>query len=84
MLDFEKVLSIDGGATLGLIDGISFSLKFNPTLKIHIENIKVSLTLQFKQAGAVMLYCIPDPNLEPRIENATSKWPSGNCHRQRD
>ena len=43
VLDFEKVLSIDGGATLGLIDGISFSLKFNPTLKIHIENIKVSL-----------------------------------------
>ena len=44
LLDFEKVLSIDGGATLGLVDGITFSLKFNPTLKIQIENIKVILT----------------------------------------
>ena len=44
LLDFEKVLSIDGGATLGLIDGISFALKFNPTLTIQIENIKVRLT----------------------------------------
>ena len=43
LLDFEKVLSIDGGATLGLVDGITFSLKFNPTLKIQIENIKVKV-----------------------------------------
>ena len=45
MLDFEKVLSIDGGATLGVIDGISFALKFNPELKIAISNIQVSVVV---------------------------------------
>ena len=53
-LDFEKVLSIDGGATLGLIDGISFSLKFNPTLNIHIENIKVGSFLMTVQTGGLV------------------------------
>ena len=41
-LDFSKVLSIDGGATVGVVDGISFSMELDPTLRVKINNIKVS------------------------------------------
>ena len=40
-LDFSKVLSIDGGATVGVVDGISFSMELDPTLRVKINNIKV-------------------------------------------
>ena len=40
-LDFSKVLSIDGGATVGVVDGISFSIELDPTLRVKINNIKV-------------------------------------------
>ena len=45
-LDFSKVLSIDGGATVGVVDGISFSMELDPSLRITINHIKVS-TLHF-------------------------------------
>ena len=40
-LDFSKVLSIDGGSTVGLIDGISFAMEVDHTLSIAIINIQV-------------------------------------------
>ena len=68
-------MSIDGGATLGLIDGISFSLKFNQTLKIHIENIKVSLSYYIVRlnSGIFRIFelslgtVIPYPGIQPII-----------------
>ena len=41
-LDFSKVLSIDGGATVGVVDGISFAMELDPSLRITINHIKVS------------------------------------------
>ena len=41
MLDFTKVLSIDGGATAGVVDGVGFALQFDTTLTINIINIQV-------------------------------------------
>jgi len=42
VLDFTKVLSIDGGATAGVVDGIGFALQFDPTLTINIVKIQVT------------------------------------------
>ena len=41
VLDFTKVLSIDGGATAGVVDGVGFALQFDPTLTINIVKIQV-------------------------------------------
>ena len=41
VLDFTKVLSIDGGASAGVVDGVGFALKFDQTLTINIVKIQV-------------------------------------------
>ena len=71
-LDFSKVLSIDGGATVGVVDGISFSMELDPTLRVKINNIKVST--QKNQDLKVIL--------GTRACYATKQWTDGACNNQ--
>ena len=71
-LDFSKVLSIDGGATVGVVDGISFSMELDPTLRVKINNIKVRL----------QKYQDFDIILGTRAGNAAKQWTDGACHNQ--
>ena len=71
-LDFSKVLSIDGGATVGVVDGISFSMELDPTLRVKINNIKVRL----------QKYQDFDIILGKRAGNASKQWTDGACHNQ--
>ena len=71
-LDFSKVLSIDGGATVGVVDGISFSMELDPTLRVKINNIKVRL----------QKYQDFDIILGTRVGNASKQWTDGACHNQ--
>ena len=66
------MLSIDGGATVGVVDGISFSMELDPTLRIKINNIKVRL----------QKYQDFDIILGTRVGNGSKQWADGACNYQ--
>ena len=71
-LDFSKVLSIDGGATVGVVDGISFSMELDPTLRVKINNIKVK-SQKYQDFDII---------LGTRVGNASKQWADRACHNQ--